>query len=147
MSIAHALPRAFQPGLAALRGIAAASVVAYHAFLLLRLGGLDDAYIKAPDPDSPGLLAWQAVLATFNGPAMVTLFFVLSGTVLSVSLARNAPFRAIAAPTLAIARVPHRWIELPGQRLGHVLGGRLDARLRRDAQATAAARLAGARGL
>ena len=93
----------FHPGLAALRGVAALVVVAYHALLLFKIGGWDDAYLRPAAWGQPILGGWQLLISLFNGPAMVTLFFVLSGTVLSLSLSRDEPFR--------VGTVPGYWVK------------------------------------
>ncbi len=78
----------FSRGLNSLRGIAALIVVVYHALLIFQVGEVDDPHHQALDGKDPWLLLVHALLALFNGSAAVTLFFVLSGTVLSISLDR-----------------------------------------------------------
>ncbi|MDA8870111.1 acyltransferase [Rhizobiaceae bacterium] len=82
-------PRQFSEGLGSLRGIAASTVVFYHGLMIARLGGIDDPHDLAFDPLSPWLLVQHTLLSIFNGSAAVILFFVLSGTVLALSLDRE----------------------------------------------------------
>jgi peptidoglycan/LPS O-acetylase OafA/YrhL len=87
----------FSDGLGFLRGIAALVVVIFHALLVFRVDGIDDAYLKDMEFNMSWLFAMHVLLGVFNGGACVTLFFVLSGTVLTLSLERS---RAISARTV-----------------------------------------------
>lgn len=80
----------FSETLGSLRGLAASVVVLYHGMMICRLGTIDDAHDLAIDPSSPALVVQHALLGLFNGSAAVIVFFVLSGTVLSLSMAREA---------------------------------------------------------
>ncbi len=82
----------FSENLASLRGIAALVVVVYHALLIFRVDGHDNPHRLPIDAGDGWLLAVHGLLALFNGAAAVTLFFVLSGTVLTLSLRRTERF-------------------------------------------------------
>jgi len=92
-------PPGFSHGLGFLRGVAALVVVVFHGLLLFRIGAIDDAYRMPVDLGSAWLSAMHVLLGVFNGPACVTLFFVLSGTVLALSLERDdaASLRTVVA--------------------------------------------------
>lgn len=79
----------FSHGLAGLRGAAALGVLLYHAMLVVRLGPLDDAHLRPLDLTDPWLVLQHLLLVAFNGPALVTLFFVLSGAVLAMAAERE----------------------------------------------------------
>lgn len=81
---------AFSDTLGSMRGLAASVVVIYHGLMIARLGPIDDAHDLPLDWSDPWLLALHVLLGLFNGSAAVVLFFVLSGTVLALSLAREA---------------------------------------------------------
>jgi peptidoglycan/LPS O-acetylase OafA/YrhL len=81
-------------GLTSIRGIAAVVVVLQHCLLIPTINGIDNAYLVAPDWSNPWLSVVQVLLMVLNGPAAVVLFFVLSGTVLTLSLQREATFTA-----------------------------------------------------
>jgi peptidoglycan/LPS O-acetylase OafA/YrhL len=83
----------FSYGLGFMRGAAALSVVFFHALLVFRVNGVDDAYRMPSDTSQPWLVVQHFLLGIFNGPACVTVFFVLSGAVLALSLEREASFR------------------------------------------------------
>jgi peptidoglycan/LPS O-acetylase OafA/YrhL len=97
--------RHFNRNLASLRGIAASIVLVCHALLILRIEGTDNACFLFFDPHNPALCHVQAMLALFNGPACVTLFFVLSGTVLAMSLDRGMSMRWSALPAYWLKRL------------------------------------------
>jgi peptidoglycan/LPS O-acetylase OafA/YrhL len=83
----------FSDGLASLRGLAAAIVVVFHSLLVFRLGGVDNPHVLQFDASNDSLVVQHILIGLFNGPAAVVLFFVLSGTVLSLSLARRKSLR------------------------------------------------------
>ena len=82
-------PPQFSETLGSLRGLAASVVVLYHGMMISRLGAIDDAHDLPINLTSPVLMVQHALLGLFNGSAAVILFFVLSGTVLSLSMARE----------------------------------------------------------
>ncbi|WP_420391633.1 acyltransferase family protein [Acuticoccus sp.] len=86
--IAGARPAGFSVGLESLRGIAASLVVLYHAMLVFQVGLHGEPHRTPMDVSDPALFALHALMAVFNGPNAVILFFVLSGTVLTLSLDR-----------------------------------------------------------
>ena len=102
----------FSETLGSLRGLAASVVVLYHGLMICRLGTIDDAHDLPVDLSSPVLVAQHALLGLFNGSAAVVLFFVLSGTVLSLSMARE--------PRLAPREVAAYYVKR-GFRLGPLL--------------------------
>lgn len=82
-------PVGFSDNLAALRGIAATAVVVFHALLIFRVAGHDDPHRLPFDTESGWLLLNHILIGLVNGHAAVILFFVLSGAVLALSLART----------------------------------------------------------
>ena len=80
----------FIPRLESLRGIAALMVALGHCFLVFEVDGLSNVAEPAWG-ELPGYRSWitRLLLIIFNGPAAVTVFFVLSGYVLGVSLQRQ----------------------------------------------------------
>jgi peptidoglycan/LPS O-acetylase OafA/YrhL len=104
----------FVVGLESIRGLAAIIVALFHSFQLLPVDGtrpFDATLWSAPSVDS---LLMRLIMVPFNGGAAVSLFFVLSGFVLALSLRRDErkPIRKARAfilrrffriyPTLAI---------------------------------------------
>lgn len=81
----------YSTGLASLRGLAACVVVFYHALLVFRVGGYDEPHRMPLDLADPDLAVLHGLLGLFNGANAVILFFVLSGTVLTLSLERAEP--------------------------------------------------------
>ncbi|MEP0316431.1 MAG: acyltransferase [Hyphomonas sp.] len=79
----------FSNSLASLRGTAASFVVIYHAFLLFKVAGLDTPQRHELNFSDPFHMLVHGLIGFFNGPAAVVLFFVLSGTVLTLSLRRS----------------------------------------------------------
>lgn len=79
----------FSNSLASLRGTAASFVVIYHAFLLFKVSGLDTPQRHGLNFSEPFHMLVHGLIGFFNGPAAVVLFFVLSGTVLTLSLRRS----------------------------------------------------------
>ena len=88
----------FSQGLGSLRGIAATLVVFYHGLMIARLGAIDDPHDLPVDWDAPWLVLQHVLLGLFNGSAAVIVFFVLSGTVLALSMRRGA---SLDGPELA----------------------------------------------
>jgi peptidoglycan/LPS O-acetylase OafA/YrhL len=82
----------FSHGLGALRGIAAVGVVVFHAFLFVPIDGIHTPHQMGPDLSDPSLTTQHFFLGLFNGSGLVTLFFVLSGCVLALSLDRKPSF-------------------------------------------------------
>jgi peptidoglycan/LPS O-acetylase OafA/YrhL len=78
----------FSDDLHGLRGLAASAVVVFHALLIFRVGPFDDPHRLPFDFSSGWLVLNHLLIGLVNGHAAVILFFVLSGTVLSLSLAR-----------------------------------------------------------
>ncbi|MDP3418326.1 acyltransferase [Falsiroseomonas sp.] len=76
------------------RGICAVLVLLFHGLLVFRIGGVDNAHLLPVDLSDPWLLLQHLLLGLANGPAYVTFFFVLSGTVLALSLDRDPPIHA-----------------------------------------------------
>lgn len=80
----------FSQSLAGLRGLAASIVVVYHAMLIFRVGDADDPHRLPVATAEPTLLVVHLLIdVLFNGAAAVVLFFVLSGTVLAMSMDRT----------------------------------------------------------
>ena len=75
-------------GLGALRGFAALGVVIFHVFLFIPIGGIELPHEEDLTFSSTTLLAQHLFLGLLNGRALVTMFFVLSGCVLGLSLDR-----------------------------------------------------------
>ncbi|RKK05368.1 acyltransferase [Pseudoroseomonas wenyumeiae] len=73
------------------RGISAMLVVLFHGLLVFRVNGADNPHLLPLDLGNPWLVLQHLLLAVANGPAYVTFFFVLSGTVLALSLDRDPP--------------------------------------------------------
>lgn len=82
-------PAGFITALESVRGIAALAVVLVHACFVL--AGPDWALLRKTiwAVDSADEFARRVILALFNGNAAVSLFFVLSGFVLALSLRRD----------------------------------------------------------
>jgi peptidoglycan/LPS O-acetylase OafA/YrhL len=93
---------AFSLGLGALRGFAALGVVIHHVSLALPIGRVRVPYLERVDVSDGSLLAQHVFLGFFNGMGLVTLFFVLSGCVLAMSLDRVRDFE--------LHRVPGYWV-------------------------------------
>lgn len=83
--------------LTALRALACVVVVCHHAMLLFRIDGRPGTLELPLQLHDGYLLAQQLLLLAFNGQAAVVLFFVLSGLVLALSLARTP---AVSVPSL-----------------------------------------------
>jgi peptidoglycan/LPS O-acetylase OafA/YrhL len=88
-TVAAARERDFVVGLESIRGLAALSVALFHSFHLLPVDGIrayDRTLWNFPSTDS---LLMRLITIPFNGGAAVSLFFVLSGFVLTLSLQRD----------------------------------------------------------
>lgn len=73
------------------RGISSLLVVLFHGLLVFRVNGADNPHLLPVDLTDPWLTAQHLLMGIANGPAFVTFFFVLSGTVLALSLDGNPP--------------------------------------------------------
>jgi peptidoglycan/LPS O-acetylase OafA/YrhL len=81
----------FQPRIESLRGIAALMVAIFHSIHLLAVDGIPQVYLKTVwDVGGGQALVTRLLMVLFNGGAAVSLFFVMSGFVLTLSLARDA---------------------------------------------------------
>jgi peptidoglycan/LPS O-acetylase OafA/YrhL len=77
----------FVGALESLRGLAALMVAVGHSMMILKIGGLDMLWARPLSTiNSFDALAAKAILFFASGGAAVTLFFVLSGVVLGLSL-------------------------------------------------------------
>jgi peptidoglycan/LPS O-acetylase OafA/YrhL len=81
--------REFIVGLESLRGIAALSVALFHSFNLIPVLGVRVYEHRLWDVPSGQALLMHLIMVVFNGGAAVSLFFVLSGFVLALSLRRD----------------------------------------------------------
>ncbi len=81
--------REFIVALESLRGIAALSVALYHSFHLIPVLGVRVYEHRLWDVPSGQALLIRLIMVLFNGSAAVSLFFVLSGFVLALSLRRD----------------------------------------------------------
>ena len=86
------------------RGICAVLVVLFHGLLVFRVNGVDNPHHLSADLSNPWLLLQHLLLGIANGPAYVTFFFVLSGTVLALSLNRDPPTHPTATLGYLIKR-------------------------------------------
>jgi peptidoglycan/LPS O-acetylase OafA/YrhL len=81
----------FQPRIESLRGIAALMVAIFHSIHLLAVDGIPQVYLKTVwDVGGGQALLTRLFMIVFNGGAAVSLFFVMSGFVLALSLARDS---------------------------------------------------------
>jgi peptidoglycan/LPS O-acetylase OafA/YrhL len=82
--------RGFSDPLLSLRGIAASAVLIFHAMLAFQVNGTEVDVFTHGFPDGPdaAVLATRWIVFLTNGHAAVTFFFVHSGFVLALSLAR-----------------------------------------------------------
>jgi peptidoglycan/LPS O-acetylase OafA/YrhL len=99
----------FQPRIESLRGIAALMVAIFHSIHLLAVDGIAQVYLKTIwDIRGAQALLTRVLMVFFNGGAAVSLFFVMSGFVLALSLARDAR----PVPQLATAFVTRRFFRI-----------------------------------
>ena len=99
--------RKFVPALESVRGIAALAVLFGHACWGLAGGNWELLQRTVWELSGEALLR-RVILAVFNGNAAVSLFFVLSGFVLALSLDRDArafPRKAIAFAGRRVLRI------------------------------------------
>ncbi len=93
----------------AVRGVAAAAVVLYHASLILPFGTSDKTTELARGvTDSPVWLNATPLRLLVAGPGAVILFFALSGFVLALSLQGSSPLKGY--PAFLIKRVARIWL-------------------------------------
>ena len=97
--------KSFFPGLESLRGIAALSVAIFHAATLVRIGGEQIHDRAIWDIHGAARLELRLLTVLFNGTAAVSLFFVLSGFVLMLSLRRGDAGLALKAGDFVAARL------------------------------------------
>jgi peptidoglycan/LPS O-acetylase OafA/YrhL len=79
----------YYPNLEVLRGLAALSVAVGHSYIALVFNGVDELWSKpiwAIPPGATTAFFAQLILLFANGTAAVTVFFVVSGVVLGLSL-------------------------------------------------------------
>jgi peptidoglycan/LPS O-acetylase OafA/YrhL len=99
----------FQPRIESLRGIAALMVAVFHSIHLLPVDGIAQVYLKTIwDIRGPQALLTRLLMVFFNGGAAVSLFFVMSGFVLALSLARDPR----PVPQLAKAFLTRRFFRI-----------------------------------
>jgi len=81
----------FNPRLESLRGIAALMVALGHSFLVVAVAQMENAYsVHYSDLNSWTEVATRSLFVLFNGGAAVSIFFVLSGYVLGLSLNKKS---------------------------------------------------------
>jgi peptidoglycan/LPS O-acetylase OafA/YrhL len=99
----------FHPRIESLRGIAALMVALFHSIHLLSVDGIPQVYLRTVW-DLQGVQAslTRILMIFFNGGAAVSLFFVMSGFVLALSLARDRR----PVPELAGAFVMRRFFRI-----------------------------------
>lgn len=99
-------PSHFLPRVESLRGLAALAVAVFHALVLVAGGGLIAMLALRPwQLDDPAIAAYRLLAVVFNGTAAVSLFFVVSGFVLQLSLARDRRAPRVAAGAFALRRL------------------------------------------
>jgi peptidoglycan/LPS O-acetylase OafA/YrhL len=99
----------FQPRIESLRGIAALMVAVFHSIHLLPVDGITQVYLQTIwDIGGPQALLTRVLMVFFNGGAAVSLFFVMSGFVLALSLARDPR----PVPQLAKAFLTRRFFRI-----------------------------------
>lgn len=98
-------PQGFSNDLHAMRGLAASAVVVFHALLIFRAGPFDDPHRLPLDFGEGWLLLNHFLIGMVNGHAAVILFFVLSGTVLALSLDRTRSLDLVSLASFYIRRI------------------------------------------
>jgi peptidoglycan/LPS O-acetylase OafA/YrhL len=99
----------FQPRIESLRGIAALMVAVFHSIHLLPVDGVAQVYLQTIwDIRGSQALLTRVLMVFFNGGAAVSLFFVMSGFVLALSLARDPR----SVPDLAKAFFTRRFFRI-----------------------------------
>jgi len=86
---AHSPEHDFVASLESLRGLAALAVALFHSFHLLPVDGVRVFASTLRELKSADALLMRLIMVPFNGGAAVSLFFVLSGFVLTLSLRRD----------------------------------------------------------
>ena len=95
--------------LESLRGLAALNVAVFHAFRFFPVGGHDAVYAMTFwEIDNFAVALARLVMVVLNGNAAVSLFFVISGFVLSLSLMRSK----LSARDLAASFLVRRFLRI-----------------------------------
>jgi peptidoglycan/LPS O-acetylase OafA/YrhL len=97
-------PQGFSNELHAMRGLAASAVVMFHALLIFRGGEFDDPHRLRLDFGEGWLVLNHFLIGLVNGHGAVILFFVLSGTVLALSLDRARRLDAASLASFYVRR-------------------------------------------
>jgi peptidoglycan/LPS O-acetylase OafA/YrhL len=80
----------FHPRIESLRGIAALMVAVFHSIHLLPVDGIPQVYMRTiSEVHGAQVITTRLLAVLFNGGAAVSLFFVMSGLVLALSLQRD----------------------------------------------------------
>jgi peptidoglycan/LPS O-acetylase OafA/YrhL len=81
----------FHPRIESLRGVAALMVALFHSIHLLPVNGIEHVFLQTASDlhGGPQVVATRLLMLVFNGGAAVSLFFVMSGLVLALSLDRD----------------------------------------------------------
>jgi peptidoglycan/LPS O-acetylase OafA/YrhL len=100
----------FHPRIEALRGVAALMVALFHSIHVLPVDGEPRVFFRTiwDLPGSPQMIATRLFMVVFNGGAAVSLFFVISGFVLALSLDRDER----PAPQLSCSFVLRRFFRI-----------------------------------
>jgi peptidoglycan/LPS O-acetylase OafA/YrhL len=96
----------FHPRIESLRGVAALMVALFHSIHLLPVNGIEYVFLQtASDLHGGGqVVATRLLMLVFNGGAAVSLFFVMSGLVLALSLDRDDRPLSQLAPAFVARR-------------------------------------------
>ena len=95
----------FHPRIESLRGIAALMVAVFHSIHLLPVDGIPHVYLRTiSDVHGAQAITTRLLMVFFNGGAAVSLFFVMSGLVLALSLRRDQRPVSQLAPAFAARR-------------------------------------------
>jgi peptidoglycan/LPS O-acetylase OafA/YrhL len=99
----------FHPRIESLRGVAALMVAVFHSIHLLPVDGISHVYLRTiSDVHGAQAITTRLLMVLFNGGAAVSLFFVMSGLVLALSLQRDER----PVPRLAPAFVARRFFRI-----------------------------------